>query len=73
MNPSITKMTGIYVELSVGNVFFQTENAFQKFWNAQTDEVKANLLVHNLDTEPASSKATKGIKTDQDSQSGNQP
>lgn len=56
--PAVKRLSGLLVSLSVGDVYFQSDNAFQKFWNAQTDEVKANLTVSNQPTVPASNKAS---------------
>lgn len=72
-NPSVRKLSGLLVSLSVGDVYFASDNAFQKFWNAQSDEVRANLTVNNLPSEPASSTASTGKGKRLDSQSDNQP
>ena len=43
--PATRKLSGLLVSLAVGDVYFTSDNAFQKFWKAQSEEVKRNLSV----------------------------
>lgn len=65
--PPIKVNRGIYVRMTVGDVFFTTERSFRKWWNAQSETVKQNLnLPEHRQTVDASTTASTSTGNDQD-------